>query len=100
VDLQIVKLDKRYTQFKTYGHTAAFKFSGWCRESHLAEYVLFDLYGHGRSPRGQWYGYFAKSKKEMYEIPYIITFRDSSIISIVLLKMSDLKLKNPLFDNF
>jgi hypothetical protein len=90
--MKLIKLNRRYRAYKDYGHTWGFRFDHWSAEHcgpverllesmYGSQYKGTDLYYHWRATFGTHVPFNAHYK------PYFITFRDESIISVILLKL-------------
>lgn len=85
--MKFIKLNRRYRQFKEYGHTVAFRFDGYTKQTNAVETALRSLTSGGGWQRGgEWYGYYGKDKHDGMR-PYFITMRDEHMASLVLLKI-------------
>lgn len=85
--MKIVKLNRRFRQYKEYGHTVALKFP----HGHTPDSVAIEkacrarLTGHGWLREHDWYGYYG-AKSGRYDVrPYWITFRNEMDLTLVLL---------------
>jgi hypothetical protein len=89
--MKIVKLNRRFRQFKEHRHQVALRFEGWnekatavekvCREKlksggWLREHNWYSYYGHASSSTG-----YRESR------PYWITFRNEADLTLVLLSL-------------
>lgn len=84
--MKIIKLDRRYGQYKKYGHTVAVKFKSWQVEALHLESALRSLTDSGGVFReGAWYGYYAKAGA-WHVRPYIVTVKDEATLTMALLK--------------
>jgi hypothetical protein len=92
--MKLIKLNRRYRAYKEYGHTWGFRFDRWTPE-HCGsiERLLESMYGsqYNGNKHGlynHWRGTFGtKIPFNTHYRPYFITFRDESVISVVLLKL-------------
>ena len=88
IKMKVVKLNRRYKAFKNYGHTYAFRFDVWSRESGLVEDIMSTMLGSQYTGNfHNWRATFSERPQSNMPRPYFISFRDESIISLVLLKM-------------
>ena len=88
--MKVVKLNRRYKQFKENGHTVAIRF-----ESHTVKAIAYEracrekLKGYGYTRSDPWYSYFgSKSSDELLVYQprtYWITFRNEADLTLVLL---------------
>lgn len=93
--MKIIKLNRRYQAFKEYGHTHAFRFDTWSRESTRVEDIMKTILGSQYTMTSgdvvarfrDWRATFGRRPNINLPRPYMISFRDESIISVVLLKM-------------
>lgn len=86
--MKILKLNRRWRQFKEHGHTMAFRFNnGFTKEAGQIEAALRAVTARGGWERqGEWYGYYSKSSTRDGARPYFITLRDENLVTMVLLK--------------
>lgn len=88
--MKIVKLNRRFRQFRDHGHVVALKFvDGYSVEIRAVEKVCRDrLQGGGWLRHHDWYSYYG-DRNSRYDRdaarPYWITFRRESDLSLVLL---------------
>jgi len=93
--MKLIKLNRRYKAHTEYGHTHAFRFDTWSRESARVEAIMIAMLGSQyTTTRGDvvarfrdWRATFGRRPNINLPRPYMISFRDESIISVVLLKM-------------
>ena len=88
--MKIIKLNRRYRQFKEHGHVAGIRFPTWNHQAQKAELAFKDLTrtsGWDRS--GSWYAYFGKARLTTSARPYFITVRDESLLTMALLKVNN-----------
>ena len=82
--MKIVKLNRRFRQFKDHGHTIALRFSTYT-ESVPYEAATRDKLGDGGWLRHElWYSYFGDRRGQWHR-PYWITFRNESDATLVVL---------------
>ena len=87
--MKIVKLNRRFKQFKDAGHTVALRFNGWHKDAVAVEKVCRDrLGGGGFDNRASWYGYYGVRNGRNTMRPYWITFRNEKDLTLVLLSAS------------
>lgn len=85
--MKVLRLNRRWRQFKEHGHTVCFRFDVYNKEAGRIEAALRELTNKGGWERqGDWYGYYAKSWNVYNTRPYFITLRDENLVSMVLLK--------------
>jgi hypothetical protein len=89
--MKIVKLNRRFKQFKEYGHVVALRFGGFdikARDIELA--CRAKLNGGGWSRDQNWYSYYG-DRNSHYDRdasrPYWITFRNEADLTLVLLSL-------------
>ena len=93
--MKIVKLDRRYKQFKEHGHTVGIMFDRYTNESRDVEDACREIFNTSSWDRsGPWCGYFGSYRKRERDEwnggfrQYWITFKDESAVSLILLKMN------------
>jgi hypothetical protein len=87
--MKIVKLNRRFKQFKENGHTVALRFDYW-NPATIAVYEKVcraRLQGHGYNRDADWAGYFGHAPKSNSSRPYWITFRREADLTLVLLSV-------------
>ena len=85
--MKVVKLNRRFRQFKEHGHTVALKFSEYT-ESVPYEKVARKKLGDGGLFRHElWYSHFGDRRHHGYR-PYWITFRNAADATLVVLSTS------------
>ena len=87
--MKIVKLNRRFRQFKEHGHVVALRFEGWNKKATAVEKVCREkLNGGGWSRDQDWYSYYG-DRNSRYDRdaarPYWITFRNQAELTLVLL---------------
>jgi hypothetical protein len=88
--MKVVKLNRRFRQFKEHGHTVALRFAnGYSDEIRAIEKVCrARLQGGGWLREHDWYSYYGE-RNSRYDRdigrPYWITFRRESDLTLVLL---------------
>ena len=85
--MKVVKLNRRFRQFKEYGHTVAFKFpNGYTKDAQTIQRVCGQkLKGSGWMRDHDWFGYYG-DRPNRYDVrPYWITFRNEKDATLVLL---------------
>lgn len=86
--MKIVKLNRRFRQFKEHGHTIALKFPhGYTKDAGRIEKICKDcLEGAGWMRDGSWCHYYGeRSSRDVAVRPYWITFRSEADATLVLL---------------
>lgn len=84
--MKVVKLDRRWRQYRENNHTMGIRFDHWTKEASNIESVLKTLTGtHGWDKNSPWYSYYGKAPNKSTSRPYYITLRDESLVSVVLL---------------
>ena len=83
--MKVVKLDRRFRQFKQHGHVIAVRCKSWLEEGvPLEKICMAKLGGRYYMPDNDWYAYFGKDNGRDNR-PYWITFRREADLSFVLL---------------
>ena len=88
--MKIVKLNRRFRQFKEHGHVVAMRFDQHCVEAMCYEKACRKkLKGHGYNRSDPWFSYFGlkSSNQTLHYQPrtYWITFRNEQDLTLVLL---------------
>jgi hypothetical protein len=89
--MKIVKLNRRFRQFKEHGHVVALRFEGWNKKATAVEKVCREkLNGGGWSRDQDWYSYYG-DRNSRYDRdavrPYLITFRNEAELTLVLISL-------------
>jgi hypothetical protein len=86
--MKVVKLNRRFRQFKEHGHVVALRFhSGYSDQVRAIEKVCREkLRGGGWLREHDWYSYYGKSR-DGFARSYWITFRRESDLTLVLLSV-------------
>ncbi len=85
--MKLVKLNRRFRQFKEHGHTVAFKFP----HGHTPDSIAIEqaarkrLKDNGWSRNHAWYSYYGERKGRDSVRPFWITFRNEADATLVLL---------------
>jgi hypothetical protein len=87
--MKIVKLNRRFRQFKDHGHVVALRFNDWNKKANAVERVCREkLQGGGWLRDHDWYSYYGE-RNSRYDRdigrPYWITFRNEADLTLVLL---------------
>ena len=84
--MKVVKLNRRFRQFKEHGHTVGLRFFSWT-EAAPYETAAKKKLGDGGWPwrHNLWYTYFGDRRSPALNRPYWITFRNESDLTLVLL---------------
>lgn len=87
--MKIVKLNRRFRQFKEQGHVVALRFySAYGDQVRAVEKVCREkLRGGGWLREHDWYSYYGKPPNSQSPRPYWITFRRESDLTLVLLSV-------------
>ena len=86
--MKIVKLNRRWNQYKEHRHTVAFRFDSWTETAKRIEDKLRQLTNTGGwTKSAEWYSYFGKAPPGYRPRPYFITMRDESLMSAVLISV-------------
>jgi hypothetical protein len=87
--MKVVKLNRRFRQFRDHGHVVALRFGGWNSKALAVERVCRARLGGGGWSRDQnWYSYTGDLNRRSYPAtgrPYWITFRNEADLTLVLL---------------
>ncbi len=85
--MKVIKLNRRFRQFKEYGHTVALKFpNGFTPDAQaIARTCGKKLNGSGWMREHEWYSYFGVRNGRDSVRPYWITFRNEADATLVLL---------------
>jgi hypothetical protein len=84
--MKIVKLNRRFRQFRDHGHVVALRFGGWNNQATLIEKVCRNrLKGGGWLRDHDWYSYYGDRNSRYDTRPYWITFRNEADLTLVLL---------------
>jgi len=84
--MKIVKLNRRFKQYKEHGHTVALRFNGWSQKSQVIENLCKDRLGsHGWLPQSDWHHYFGDRPRRDAPRPYWITFRNEADLTMIML---------------
>jgi hypothetical protein len=82
--MKIVKLNRRFRQFREHGHTIALRFTDWA-EAMPYEKITQTRLDVGGGRHESWYSYFG-NRSNLYVLrPYWITFRNEADLTLVLL---------------
>ena len=91
--MKVVKLNRRFRQFKEHGHTIGLRFSSYT-ESVPYEKTVKTKLGSGSWTRSDlWYSYFGDRRRLYESRPYWITFRNESDLTLVLLSIDLTKIE-------
>lgn len=84
--MKVVKLNRRFRQFRENGHTYALRFSSYTEKAASMEHLVKQrLGGSGWNRQADWCSYFGKSNGHSDRKTYWITFRRESDLTLVLL---------------
>lgn len=85
--MKIVKLNRRFRQYKEYGHTVALRFAGGHtpQASAIEKACRARLTGHGWMRDHDWYSYYGERSGRRDVRPYWITFRNEADLTMVML---------------
>lgn len=88
--MKTVKLNRRFRQFKEYGHIVALRFDFRNNKAVKIEKVCREkLKGHGWLPDHNWYCYWGNYRfGNPHPRPYWITFRNEADLTLVLLSVN------------
>lgn len=85
--MKVVKLNRRFKQYKEHGHVIALKFpNGYTKDAGKIEKICRDRFDSaGWMPEHNWYHYYgARSSRDAVRA-YWITFRNESDLTMILL---------------
>jgi len=85
--MKVVKLNRRFKQYKENGHTVALRFESY-QPATISVYEKIcraRLRGHGYNREADWYSYFGHAPNSNSSRPYWITFRNEADLTLVLL---------------
>jgi hypothetical protein len=86
--MKVVKLNRRFRQFRENGHTVAIRFPHYSpKVSNLEKFVRHRLGGHGYDRQADWCGYFGAANGHSDRKTYWITFRNEADLTLVLLSV-------------
>ena len=83
--MKVVKLNRRFRQFKEHGHTVGLRFSSYTESVPYEEISRVKLGSGGWVRHDLWYSYFGDRSSRHQQRPYWITFRNESDLTLVLL---------------
>jgi len=84
--MKVVKLNRRFKQYKEHGHTVALRFNGWDTDANMYEKACrAKLPGHGWNREADWYSYFGDRNNRTLSRPYWITFRNEADLTMIML---------------
>ncbi len=85
--MKVVKLNRRFRQYKEYGHTVALRFpNGYTEDAREIERVCkARLSGYGWLREHDWYHYYGDRPRRDAVRPYWITFRNEADLTMILL---------------
>ena len=84
--MKVIKLNRRFSMYKSHGHQAALRFNSWTEQARSAEAALRQLTQTGGwSKDSEWYSYYGKANDRFQSRPYFITVRDPALLSAVLI---------------
>jgi hypothetical protein len=83
--MKVVKLNRRFKQYKEHGHVIAVRCKSWLEEGVPLEKICDAKLGaQGYMPDNDWHAYFGKANGYGRR-PFWITFRRESDLTLVLL---------------
>lgn len=85
--MKVVKLNRRFRQFKEHGHTVGLKFFGYTESIPYETATKNKLGGGGYIRSSLWYSYFGDRSSRYHSCPYWITFRNEADLTLVLLSV-------------
>jgi hypothetical protein len=87
--MKVVKLNRRFKQYKEHGHTVALRFASY-QPATIEAYEKIcraRLRGHGYNREADWCGYFGYAPNSSRPRPYWITFRNEADLTLVMLSL-------------
>ena len=86
--MKVVKLNRRFKQFRDNGHTVAIRFPCYnVRAGRIEKFVKQRLGGHGYDRQADWCGYFGAANGHSDRKTYWITFRNEADLTLVMLSL-------------
>jgi hypothetical protein len=86
--MKVVKLNRRFKQFKENGHTVALRFPNWSKQAIAVEdHTCKKLGGGGWSRTDSWFSYFGASNGHSDRKTFWITFRNEADLTLVMLSL-------------
>ena len=83
--MKVVRLDRRFRQYKQHGHVIAVRCDSWLGEGISFEQICkAKLGGQGYMPTNDWHAYFGKNNGRANR-PFWISFRREADLTLVLL---------------
>ena len=83
--MKVIRLNRRFKQYKEHGHTVAVKFAQYSGRAGLFETACRNLLGsHGWDRGARWYCYFGDRDRAGFR-PYWFTFRNEADVTMLLL---------------
>jgi hypothetical protein len=85
--MKIVKLNRRFKQYKENGHTVALRFESYNPQivGAYEKVCRARLRGHGYNRDADWSGYFGYAPNRNSSRPYWITFRNEADLTMIML---------------
>ena len=88
--MKVVKLNRRFRQFKEHGHTVGLKFPSYTESVPYETATKKKLGDSDWQRHDLWYSYFGDHKHQGYR-PYWITFRNAADATLVVLSTTPVK---------
>ena len=88
--MKIVKLNRRFKQFRENGHTVALRFKHYDPRlvGAYEKVCRARLKSHGYNREGDWAGYFGHAPNTSSGRPYWITFRNEADLTLIMLSVT------------
>jgi hypothetical protein len=83
--MKVVKLNRRFRQFREHGHTIALRFPSYTESVPYEKTTRNKLGVGGWQRHDSWYSYFGNRSSRNDFRPYWITFRNEAELTLVLL---------------
>jgi hypothetical protein len=86
--MKVVKLNRRFKQFRENGHTVALRFPHWGTKTEAVERAVRKKLGSsGWNREADWCSYFGAANGHSDRKPFWITFRREADLTLVLLSL-------------
>ena len=86
--MKIIKLNRRYTQYRDYHHQVGVRFPEWDSNVTKLREALTEITGsYGWFRDHAWFSYYGKKSGHQTVRPFFITVRDESVLTMALMKV-------------
>lgn len=83
--MKVIKLNRRYKQYREHGHTVAVKFVQYGDNARRLERTCVAMFkSHGWNRGSRWYCYFGNRGRDGFR-PYWFTFRNEADVTMLLM---------------